>query len=59
MTSLECPISCFVTVGGSETEHTVRDPSAAPYASKLELMCPNFNTVTVNKINKQELLLPL
>ena len=38
-----------MTEGGSETKHTVKTPSDAPYASKSELMCPNFKTVTAYK----------
>lgn len=46
VTSFECPANCLMTEGGSETVHTVKVPSAAPYASRLELACPNFRTVT-------------
>lgn len=46
VTSFECPANCLITEGGSETVHTVKVPSAAPYASRLELACPNFRMVT-------------
>lgn len=46
VTSFECPVNCLITEGGSETVQTVSVPSAAPYASKSELICPNFRTVT-------------
>ena len=49
MTSFECPINWLITEGGSETVQTVKVPSDAPYASRSELMCPNFTTVTGNK----------
>lgn len=46
VTSFECPINCLMTEGGMETLHTVKLPSDAPYASRSELICPNFITVT-------------
>lgn len=46
VTSFECPTNCLITEGGIDTLHTVRLPSEAPYASRSELMCPNFITVT-------------
>lgn len=46
---MEWPCRCLRTDGGSETVHTVKVPSDAPYASRSELMCPNFKTVTVHK----------
>lgn len=46
VTSFECPANCLMTEGGSKTVHTVKVPSAAPYASRLEFACPNFRTVT-------------
>lgn len=46
VTSFECPFNCLMIEGGSETVHTVKVPSDAPYASRSELMCPNFKTVT-------------
>ena len=49
VTSLEWPSNFLMTEGGSETKHTVKVPSDAPYASKSELMCPNFKTVTAHK----------
>lgn len=49
VTSFECPINCLITEGGIETLHTVKLPSEAPYASRSELMCPNFITVTTWK----------
>jgi hypothetical protein len=41
-----------MTEGGSVTVHTVKVPSDAPYASKSELMYPNFKTVTAYKKNE-------
>ena len=43
-----------MTEGGSETKHTVKVPSDAPYASKSELMCPNFKTVTAHKTKEAQ-----
>lgn len=48
VTSLEWPFNSLRTEGGSDTVHTVKVPSDAPYASRSELMCPNFKTVTAH-----------
>lgn len=50
VTSLEWPFNCVIIEGGSATVHTVKVPSDAPYASRSELICPNFKTVTAIKI---------
>lgn len=52
VTSFECPSNCLMTEGGSETVHTVKVPSDAPYATRSELMCPNFKTVTEYNTNQ-------
>ncbi len=48
VTSLEWPFNSLMIEGGSDTVHTVKVPSDAPYASRSELMCPNFKTVTAH-----------
>lgn len=50
VTSLEWPFNCLMIEGGSVTVHTVKVPSDAPYASRSELICPNFKTVTAIKL---------
>lgn len=49
MTSLEWPVNCLRTEGSSERVQTVKVPSDAPYASRSELIWPNFRTVTTHK----------